>query len=74
MARLGVANTRLGAITQAVSSISNRFCSTSVVTIEQLLPQTDEFRTRHIGINSETEQEMTNFLGLEVGLERRYLI
>ena len=68
--RLRVANMRLGTTTQPIFAVSSRCCSTGISKIEQLLPQTDQFPSRHIGLNPETEQEMTNFLGLEVGLQR----
>lgn len=63
--RLRVANMRLGTTTQPIFAVSSRCCSTGISKIEQLLPQTDQFPSRHIGLNPETEQEMTNFLGLE---------
>ena len=68
--RLRVHNMRLGKrTTQTTFAISSRCCSSGISKIEQLLPQTDQFPSRHIGLNPETEQEMTNFLGLEVSLQ-----
>ena len=65
---LRVSNMMLGTTTaKSVLAISSRCCSTGISKMEQLLPQTDKFPSRHIGLNSETEQEMTNFLGLKVG-------
>ena len=52
--RFGVVNMRL------------RPCSRGLSNIQQFLPDTDQFARRHIGLNNATEQEMTNFLGLEV--------
>ena len=71
--RLHVPNMWLGrTTTQKVFAISSR-CSSGISKIEKLLPQTDPFPSRHIGLNPESEQEMTNFLGLEVRLENRFI-
>ena len=67
--RLRVGNRWLGkAATDTVFAVSGRCFSSGVSrsNIEKLLPPTDQFPARHIGINPETEQQMTNFLGLEV--------
>lgn len=34
--------------------------------IDELFLQTDDFVPRHIGVDAKSEQEMANFLGLEV--------
>ena len=70
-----VANMWLGkAAPQTFFAVSRRCCSSGVSKIEQLLLQTDKFPSRHIGINPQTEQEMTNFLGLEVDYFLFYIL
>ena len=66
--RLRVANIRPGKATTPANTfaIASRCCMSSISKIETLLPQTDHFPSRHIGLNPEAEKEMTNFLGFEV--------
>ena len=63
--RFSVLNIRHGSAT-AIPRIAVRSSPTGCSKIEQLLPRTDQFPPRHIGLNSEAEHEMTNVLGLQV--------
>ena len=73
LTRLRVSNMRLGtSTTQKVLATCSRYLS-GISKIEELLPQTDPFASRHLGLNPETEQEMANFLGLEVSPQTKFI-